>query len=467
MKFYQPLEQKIAKLVSRVEYTSSNNEEFDTCKVLYDLASVLEWGKTEYERVDFLSKRLDISKKLFTSYFSNGRKAINAEIIDGTYLELFTAILLKGALLSSVEFPVGTCLKRFNTLFKSQDLTNPDWLLPESELGKKMESVWQSTIQTLSVPYSDLEITAPPIVDKYKASEHKAIPLTVLFYEGPIGRAYLATIHSLGFKPKKIIELVAAKDVATKKVVGRWLPKKMRTNYAASIQRNKTHYYPRQLSKTNSNFVNGILDEVQKKFGFERDVIDNANALLPLTAYSGCVESILVEGLADKGLQEYLSEEPAGRILYTGGGIVPTKLLDLQHLKLLHIHPGFLPDIRGADCALWSLLLTGHTSATCFYMSPGIDTGDIIRPCWLPKLSFDADATGIDLQSIYRIVYSFLDPWVRAFVLQEIINSNHDFDSLISVPQLEKNGTTFHFMHPRLQYSAFCKLFGLESIHNY
>jgi hypothetical protein len=466
MKFYQPLEQKIAELVNRVEYSSSNNEEFHTRKVLCELASLMEWGKDEYERFDFLSKRLDISKKVFTSYFSNGRKAINAEVIDSPCLELFTAILFKGTLLSPEEFPIDIRIKRFNTLFKAQDLSNPDWLLPDSELGQKMESVWQSTLEDIGAPHDDLEFTAPPKMVK-DGTGHKEIPITVLFYEGPIARAYLATIQSLGFKPKKIIQLIATKDVATKKVVGRWLPKKMRKNYAASIQRNKIHYYPKQLSKTHPDFVNSILDEVQAELGFERNVIDNANALLPLTSYSDCVESLLVEGLADKGLQEHLLKELAGGVLYTGGGIMPAKILDIKQLKFLHIHPGFLPIIRGADCALWSLLLAGHTSATCFYLSAGIDTGDIIRPHWLPKLSFKIDATGIDLQSIYRIVYSFLDPWVRAFVLRDMINMNNkNFDELISTPQLEKNGTTFHFMHRRLQSLIFQKLFNLRSIND-
>jgi len=467
MKKYLPLEQQITELLNGVENTDSVNGEFDTRKVLYELASVMEWSKNEYEHFDFLSKRLDISKKLFTSYFSNGRKAINAEIIDGAYLELFTAILFKETILNSREFPLDIRFKRFNTLFRAQEITNPDWLLPESELGKKMKSVWQSTTKAIGTPYSDLKITTLPNMIKYNGSAHKEIPLTVLFYEGPIARAYLATIQSLGFRPKKIIELVAAKDVSTKKVVGTWLPKKIRINYAASIQRNKIHYYPKRLSKANPDFVKGILDEVQKKLGFESDVIDNANALMPLISYSDCVESILVEGLADKALQEYLLEELAGGILYTGGGIMPTELLNLRHLKFLHIHPGFLPDIRGADCALWSLLLAGHTSATCFYMSPGIDTGDIICPHWLPKLTFYVDETGIELQSTYRIVYSFLDPWVRAFVLRDIIINNQNFDTLTSTPQIEKDGTIFHFMHPRLQYSVFRKLFGFRLVHDH
>jgi len=271
----------------------------------------------------------------------------------------------------------------------------------------------------------------------------------------------LRRLMTLVLNLKKSLNLLLQR-MWQQKNVGKWLPKVLRSTYAASIQRNKIHYWPKQLLKTNSDFVNGILNEVQKKFGFEKTVIDNANALLPLSAYSDCVESILVDGLADERLQQYLLEESAGAILYTGGGIVPAQLLDIQHLKFLHIHPGFLPDIRGADCVLWSSLLTGLTSATCFYMSSGIDTGDIISPCWLPSLSFDVDVASIDLQSIYRVVYGFIDPWVRAFVLRRIINDHTKYNVLASVPQSEMNGTTFHFMHERLQAAAFQKLFKLR-----
>lgn len=138
---------------------------------------------------------------------------------------------------------------------------------------------------------------------------------------------------------------------------------------------------------------------------------------------------------------------------------MPATLLALKHLKFLHIHPGFLPDIRGADCTLWSSLLTGHTSATCFYMSPGIDTGDIISPYWLPRLSFNTDIKNIDRQSIYRAVYGFLDPWVRAFVLRDVIYLNNNYEALASISQSEENGATFHFMHQRLRNASFEMLF--------
>jgi hypothetical protein len=306
----------------------------------------------------------------------------------------------------------------------------------------------------------------PNVADGSFASDRednalKFIPLTVLFYEGPIARAYLETIRSLGFQPQKIVEMVAARDVSTKKAVGKWLPKSLRKTYAASIQQSKISYWPKQLLREEAIFVEGILTEVISRFGFSRTTIDNAHSLLPLSTYTSCVESLLIDGLADGELQNYLSQEKPGTILFTGGGIVPADLLNIQQLKFLHIHPGYLPNIRGADCALWSSLLTGHTSATCFYMAPGIDTGDIIQPRWLPTLDFDVGKKGMGLLPMYRAVYGFLDPWVRASVLREVLAAHLQYENLESQPQAEREGTTFHFMHDKLREVAFERLFGL------
>ena len=113
---------------------------------------------------------------------------------------------------------------------------------------------------------------------------------------------------------------------------------------------------------------------------------------------------------------------------------------------------------------MWSSLLTGHTSATCFYMSPGIDTGDIICGYWLPQIFFNVDIRTTDSQSIYRALYAFFDPWVRACVLREIcLDDGVDFARLKAVPQSENDGVTYHFMHPKLRQAAFQKLFSTKS----
>jgi hypothetical protein len=456
------VERKIQKLVEPISPPSSTYGDIDTCTTLYNLALISRWGEAEYARIAFLSMRLDISKKLFLGYLDNGRKTTDLEVSDPAWSELAAAVLFKAAVQIEEDLSLEISLKRFNTLYKMLDVSRPSWMSVNSELAESMESAWSSLLAKLPVAPEMPNVADTIFANLREDSAVKLIPLTVLFYEGPIARAYLETIRDLGYRPQKIVELVATKDVSTRKLVGKWLPKGLRKSYAASIQRSKIHYWPKQLLREEAIFVEGILTEVMSRFGFSRKTIDNAHSLLPLSTYTDCVESLLIDGLADGELQNYLSQETPGAILYTGGGIVPADLLSIQHLKFLHIHPGYLPNIRGADCALWSSLLTGYTSATCFYMSPGIDTGDIIRPRWLPKLAFDVGKKRLDLLPAYRAVYGFLDPWVRAFVLREVLATHQQFDNLDSLPQTDKDGTTFHFMHDKLRAIALERLFGLE-----
>lgn len=454
------LECKIKELLYEVEFPYAMAGEIDTISILYELASKSKWGKSENKNVNFISKKLDVSNKLFLGFNNNGKKETDLVLTDKLWLEILIAVLYKATIIESDGKSNSKKLKRFNTLFKAMDIYMPKWFSSESELGRNMESAWGGLIQSLPENFSHyIETNNENTNNLHYEKNETIIPLTVLFYEGPIARAYLETIKSLGFKPKKIIELVSAKDIVTKKDVGSWLPKAIRKYYAASVQRQKIHYWPNQLKSKNQKLISCICNQVQEKLGFKKCTLDNATALLPLSNYSDVIYTLLVDGLNDKNLLEYLLEEKPGAILFTGGGIVPSKLLELQHLKYLHIHPGFLPSIRGADCSLWSSLLTGYISASCFYMSPGIDIGDIIYSAWLPKLFFDIDIKNMDQKSIYRSVYSYLDPWVRSFVLRSIIGENSKFINLPSESQKEEDGETFHFMHERLQAVSFCKMF--------
>ena len=455
------VERQIQEAITCLEIPLSQYGDIDTCATLHNLASAPAWSATDWDSVEFLSKRLDISCKLFLGYENSGRKATALELTDKSWLDLAVAIFLKSALLVDDDHKNAVSLRRFNTFFKALDTSKPEWLSSPPELGMSIELAWSSLISTHPVNSVARDVADSSEPHDLIEREPVAIPLTVLFYEGPIARAYLETIRSLGFRPQKIIELVAAKDVSTKKPVGKWLPNDIRVPYAAYIQRSKISYWPKQLLKTEAGFINGILDEVGSKFGFSRVTIDRAHSISPLSDYSDSVESILMESLSDSGLHHYLSLEPTGVILYTGGGIVPANLLNIQHLKFLHIHPGYLPDIRGADCALWSSLLTGHTSATCFFMSAGIDTGDIISPHWLPKLAFDVGAREKGLSTLYRAVYGFIDPWIRAYVLRALVSKHQRFDDLEATVQKDGDGVTFHFMHERLKRAACQRLFDL------
>ena len=451
----EALAQRIEKITDLLDSPKAAFAEIDSRVELKQLALCEQWTSAEFLRVDFLSKRIDISGKLFFSYHSNGRKASDSIITEQLWLELLVAILIKALLYSQAGGTKALLMKRFNVFFKALDLVQPTWLEPDSEIGGLVDDLWRLSTQ----PVEPLEIAITSPTRLSEKPELRTIPLTVLFYEGPIARAYLATLRSMGLKPEKIIELVAARDLATGKMIGRWLPRSLRLNYAGTIQRNKIHYWPKKLLKKRPGLIEEIDSAVHEQFGFDLEVLKEANKLLPLSVYSESVESLMITGLTDPKLHGYLKKEADSALLFTGGGMVPATLLQLTHLRFLHIHPGYLPDTRGADCTLWSSLLQGRMSASCFYMSPGIDTGDIILPCWLPEFSVRSDCGDIDSQSLYRATYAFVDPWVRAFVFREILMRYSSFTQLESFSQSDSAGTTFHFMHEQLKRAAFLTLY--------
>jgi hypothetical protein len=148
-------------------------------------------------------------------------------------------------------------------------------------------------------------------------------------------------------------------------------------------------------------------------------------------------------------------------VLFTGGGILPAGVIDLPGLRFLHVHPGHLPFVRGADGLLWSILVRGRPATSCFYLAAGLDTGDVVAVRDYPPLSFDLGSRRRpDDQTLYRAVFSFIDPLLRADMLVNgVLNAGVDLPHLETTPQDPSRGVTYHFLHPRLRERALARLF--------
>ncbi len=453
----------VSELLEKISPPELNEKyTFDTKLKLYALATDnLGVDRRLRKDIDFLAKRIDITGKVFVGYEASGKRATEDVLEDGPWMALLLTLFVQDALCLEMEKRYEELLKRINVIFKIRTL-----------FFRENSDVTSSISDTLSSLLGKVSNSIPTrinldVTDSYQHCERetslKELDVTILFYEGPIARAYLETIISLGFKPKKIINLIAEKDIATKKPVGRFLPKVIKLDFASSIQRTKIHYWPRWLRKNHTDLTESVIKTISSSLGFKMDTLRGANEMKPLNKYSGSVESVLVDGLDDPRLIQILSQQSEGSILYTGGGIVPESVLSIPKLKFIHIHPGYLPDIKGADCTLWSTLLTGQTSATCFYMSPGIDTGNIIQPCWLPNMSFDNIGNVTDMSVLYRLTYSYIDPWIRAFVLSKVIYEMSEYiTEMPSVQQDPSTGLTFHFMHDKLRELVCSKIFNMD-----
>jgi methionyl-tRNA formyltransferase len=63
-----------------------------------------------------------------------------------------------------------------------------------------------------------------------------------------------------------------------------------------------------------------------------------------------------------------------------------------QNKKYLNIHPSYLPDLKGVDPTIGSILFQRDSGATCHYMNDLVDSGDIVSRVKIP-ISDDLDVS--------------------------------------------------------------------------
>ena len=245
-------------------------------------------------------------------------------------------------------------------------------------------------------------------------------------------------------------------DPVSGKPIGKRLPKSMRPAAAEAAQERAMLHWPRHILKRNPDVVSAI-SQATAELGGPTD-FSEIYGHFDWESHGRMVDRVMVSGLNDERLAAALEASPNPNILFTGGGIVRSGLLGISEKQFLHIHPGHLPDVRGADGLLCSYLDRGRPGASVFYMAEGIDTGDVVAvrdySRWtIPLESRPDDAT------LYRSVFSFIDPVMRGALLVETLRNATDPNALRRSPQDLAAGTTYHFLHRRLRTEALRMLF--------
>ena len=278
------------------------------------------------------------------------------------------------------------------------------------------------------------------------------LPLTILLHEGPMARAYLSLLRHSGLVPRKIIWMVKSVSPSGQPVA-RWLPHGLRMAVARKAQGLRYNHAVREIALRHPGLVEAIL-QASAKLDFPSsylgDLLQNPPDEVPTVA-------VLVSGYGDPALAQAIGAD-AGLLLFTGGGIVPRSLLSLPGSTFLHVHPGMLPHVRGADGLLWSLLLRGRPGCSCFAMAPGIDTGPILAAREFEPLRIKLDRRPSD-EVLYAATYAILDPLLRAACLRDVIRATDGLRRLAFQGQDLQEGATFHFMHPTLRRKALALLY--------
>ena len=280
-------------------------------------------------------------------------------------------------------------------------------------------------------------------------SKLQTIPLTVLAHEGPGSRAYLVMMAAAGFRPSSIIAMISShgETGGNGKRVGRFLPNPIRRSYAKRMQEVRRMYWPRLIRKKHPALYESIANGLSSLTKKPRQKLDAITGIFNWNHYSDSVDHITVKNYRDRRILHALQKSTVNKVLYTGGGILPASLIESTN-RFIHIHPGNLPHIRG------------QPGAACFYMSNGIDTGDIIYTNDLPAITFElSDPDRPADQTLYNAIFSYYDPLIRAKVFSDVLTQHNGCLPDTGSYQSDSEGTTYHFMHPAVREKALNRIF--------
>ena len=285
----------------------------------------------------------------------------------------------------------------------------------------------------------------------------KIIDVTVLYVDTLPAKIYLALLKKNGYEPSRILFLNIESRSKIYRVAKGFMGHR--------IGRRLLSMYKRARSKNND--MSSELDvRWLKGCGLSLDDISNFFVTYPKNR----IENVFVESLGDERLVEYMKKEVQGAVLFTGGGILNQEILSVPGIKFIHIHPGIVPDIRGADCFFWSYLLNGKAGYSVFYMNEGIDTGDVLYTQEVDVELKELCLQEVKNEEIYLSILKYYDPALRIKMFIDLLDNEYkklanagkrvDLMNLDCQRQDESDGRMYFFMHENLRNFVIDKLKG-------
>lgn len=271
----------------------------------------------------------------------------------------------------------------------------------------------------------------------------KNLDILVLANRHESTHIYLEYLHHYGYKVQHLLEIrIKPQPKPSDNII--------RYKFIGYYRKCKTFY--QYLSKY--FFHKKMASILQEPFSIHPDHFTKIN----FAKYANNIDTIEIRNMNDLKLLHYLQEHPTKTLFYAASGMISQAILDIPQLKVIHIHPGKLPYIRGTDGLFWSLLIRKKIGMSCFYMDSGIDTGSVIQtkeyePI-LPKSCLSQE------DDIYEAILKYYEPHFRAKLLIEVLQQNEEnLHNIESIPQAKESGGEFFSMHKRLRDQVIQKYF--------
>jgi methionyl-tRNA formyltransferase len=151
-------------------------------------------------------------------------------------------------------------------------------------------------------------------------------------------------------------------------------------------------------------------------------------------------QTITANSFNEEEVVERIKKRPEEYFVFSGRGIL--KEIFSAEKKIIHVHPGKLPEYRGSTCPYYSVLSNDGWWTTSFLMTPEIDKGQVLR-----QREFPLPADNIDTSRVY-------DPLTRSQVLVETIMELKEKGKLDGQQQDLSLGIDYYTIHPTLEFIA-------------
>ena len=276
----------------------------------------------------------------------------------------------------------------------------------------------------------------------------------ILYVDSLPSRIYLQTLINLNLKPAKIINLKISPNRKSYKIVKSMVGNRL----AMAILK----YYIRRIRFP--RIISPVAIDTLSQFD-----IDYLN-LRVMDVHKLGIQTIdvYVNSINSQRVVKELENISETKILFTGGGILRSDILRKPNKLFFHIHPGFVPEVRGADCILWSFLTRKKFGYSVFLMNEGIDMGDVLYREEFSVKILSERVTELSDNDFYFYLLNFLDPCLRITAFCNMLKfkpeifdvSDKTKNRFSAIEQNPSDGRTFYFMHRRFRELVQDKLRG-------
>lgn len=233
--------------------------------------------------------------------------------------------------------------------------------------------------------------------------------ISIIFDEGPIARTYLEIFNKEKIEFKNIIILQSYSLFRQFNLRKKFLIK---------------NHYPLKYLKDKK--LKTLITQIETYFGFKKGFCNKIYKFDNLELNNDNIKIINSDNINSTELKNYLNTFKEKKFFLNTTNQILKAALENKH-EFIHIHPGFLPFVRGIDGSLWSIKERNKFGVTSFFINNKIDKGEIIKreEFNFLKFYFEYEKNYSNYEK-YNIWCSFFDPLLRGFHLKKIMDLNFD-----------------------------------------